>query len=45
MAVDELTTAVFTEVILFATAFFPISGYVGTMAMGAIDVYADSHSS
>jgi hypothetical protein len=45
MAADELATAVFTEVILFVVVFFPVSDYVRTMAMGAIDVYDDTHSS
>jgi hypothetical protein len=45
MVADELATAVFTEVILFVVAFFPVLGYVGTMAMGAIDIYGDGHYS
>jgi hypothetical protein len=39
MAAGELTTALGTEVILFAVVFFPVSGYVGTMAMEALDFY------
>jgi hypothetical protein len=39
MAADELTSTLGTEEILFAVAFFPISGYSGTMAMGALDIY------
>jgi hypothetical protein len=39
MVSDELTTALGTPVILFAVVFFPVSGYVGTMAMGALDFY------
>jgi hypothetical protein len=39
MVTDELMSTVFTAVILFAVAFFLISGYVRTMAMGAIDAY------
>jgi hypothetical protein len=45
MIADKLTIAVFTAVILFAVVFFPVSGYVGAMAMRAIDVYGDGHSS
>jgi hypothetical protein len=41
MVADKLTPAVFTAVILFAVVFFPISGYVRVMALGAIDVYGD----
>jgi hypothetical protein len=40
MAADELTTALGTEVILFAVVFFPVSGYPGTMVMGALDFYS-----
>jgi hypothetical protein len=40
MAADELTTALGAEVILFAVAFFSVSGYVRTMAMGALDFYS-----
>jgi hypothetical protein len=39
MVTDELTTALGTEVILFTIVFFPVSGYVRTMAMGAFDFY------
>jgi hypothetical protein len=39
MAADELTTALGTPVILFAVVFFPVSGYVGAMAMGALNFY------
>jgi hypothetical protein len=45
MIADELATAVFTEVILFVVVFFPVSGYVGALAMGAIDVYGYCHYS
>jgi hypothetical protein len=38
---DEPTTALGTEVILFAVAFFPVSGNVMTMAMGALDFSGD----
>jgi hypothetical protein len=34
MAADELTSALGAPVILFAVVFFPVSGYVGTMATG-----------
>jgi hypothetical protein len=43
MVSDELTTASGTPVILFAVAFFPVSGYVMTMAMGALDFYGYLH--
>jgi hypothetical protein len=39
MVTDELTTTLGTEVILFTVAFFPVSGYAGTMAMGALNFY------
>jgi hypothetical protein len=45
MVAYELTAALFAEVILFALAFLSVSGYVRAMAMGAIDVYGDCHSS
>jgi hypothetical protein len=41
MAVDELADTVFTEVILFAIAFFPFRGYVGAPAMGVLDFYGE----
>jgi hypothetical protein len=41
LVADELASAVFTEVILFAVAFFPVPGYVRTMAMGARDFYGE----
>jgi hypothetical protein len=44
MVTDELTTALGAKVILFAVAFFPVSGYVMTMAMGALDFYGDCHN-
>jgi hypothetical protein len=40
MAADELTTALGAEVMLFTVVFFPVSGYVGTMATGALDFYS-----
>jgi hypothetical protein len=43
MAADKPASAVFTAVILFAAAFFSVSGYVGTVAMGALDFYGDQH--
>ena len=43
MLCDELTSTAGTEVILFAIAFFPVSGYVLTMAMGTPDVYGYLH--
>jgi hypothetical protein len=43
LVADKLASAVFTEVILFALAFFPVSGYVGGMAMGALDFYGYEH--
>jgi hypothetical protein len=39
MATGELTTTLGAPVILFATAFFPVSGYVKTVAMGTFDFY------
>jgi hypothetical protein len=36
---DELASAIFAEVILFAVAFFPVSGYVVALATGARDFY------
>jgi hypothetical protein len=45
MAAYKLAAAIFATVILFTLAFFPVSGYLGTMAMGTIDVYGDCHSS
>jgi hypothetical protein len=36
MVTDELTTALGAKVILFAVAFFPVLGYVGTMATGRL---------
>jgi hypothetical protein len=41
----KLTATIFTEEILFTLVFLSVSGYVSTMAMGAIDVYGDCHSS
>jgi hypothetical protein len=35
----KLAAAVFAPVILLVVVFFPVSGYVGTMAMGALDFY------
>jgi hypothetical protein len=45
MAADELMSALGAEVILFAVAFFPVSGYVMAMAMRALDFYGDCHAS
>jgi hypothetical protein len=42
MAADGLTSTLGTEEILFAVTFFPVSGYIGTMAMGALDIRATS---
>jgi hypothetical protein len=39
MPADKLATAVFATVILFVIVFFPVSGYLTTMAMGALDFY------
>jgi hypothetical protein len=39
MVADELVTAAGTQVILFAVAFFPVSGYIRTLATGALDFY------
>jgi hypothetical protein len=36
---NKLPSALAAPVILFAVAFFPVSGYVGAMAMGALDFY------
>jgi hypothetical protein len=44
MAADEPTTALGAKVILFAVAFFPVPGYVRTMATGAFDFYGDCHN-
>jgi hypothetical protein len=41
----KLAAAIFTEVILFAIVFLSVAGYLGTMAMGAFDVYGYFHSS
>jgi hypothetical protein len=35
----KLAAAIFAPVILFVVAFDPVLGYVGTMAMGALDFY------
>jgi hypothetical protein len=39
MVADKLVTAVFAPVILLVVAFFPVSGYVRTVAMRALDFY------
>jgi hypothetical protein len=39
MAAYELAAAILAEVLLFTLAFLSVSGYVGTVAMGAFDVY------
>jgi hypothetical protein len=36
---DKLVTAVLAPVILLAAAFFPVSGYAGAVAMGALDFF------
>jgi hypothetical protein len=36
---DKLPSALGTAVILFAIVFFPVSGYLGAMAMGALEFY------
>jgi hypothetical protein len=41
---DKLPTTLATAVILFAVAFFSVSGYVGIMAMGALDFYGYCHN-
>jgi hypothetical protein len=43
MVADELASTVFTAVILFVIAFFPVSGYSGAVAMGALDFYGCLH--
>jgi hypothetical protein len=45
MITYELTAAIFASVILFALVLFPVSGYVGAVAMGALDFYGDLHHS
>jgi hypothetical protein len=45
MIMHTLAAVIFAEVILFALAFLSVSGCVSDMAMGAIDVYGDCHSS
>jgi hypothetical protein len=44
MIAYKLAAALFTEVILFPLVFFPISGYVRAVAMGAFDFYDDLHN-
>jgi hypothetical protein len=36
---DKLPSALAAPVILFAVVFFPVSGYGGTMATGALEFY------
>jgi hypothetical protein len=36
---NKLPSTLAVAVILFAVAFFPVSGYVGIIAMGALDFY------
>jgi hypothetical protein len=38
---DKLAPAVFTEIILRAVVFFPVSDYVSAMALGAFEFYGD----
>jgi hypothetical protein len=45
MITYKSTAIFFAAVILFTFAFLSVSGYVSTMAMGAIDLYGDWHSS
>jgi hypothetical protein len=39
MVAYKLAAAIFAEIILFPLGFFPVSGYVGIVAMGACDFY------
>jgi hypothetical protein len=39
----KLAAAAFETAILFAAASFPVSGYVGAMAMGTLDFYGCQH--
>jgi hypothetical protein len=39
VAADKLVPAVLAEIILFAVAFFPIPGYAGAIATGALNFY------
>jgi hypothetical protein len=45
MVAYKLTAAIFAEVILFSLVFFPVSGYVRAVAMGALDFYGGLHHS
>jgi hypothetical protein len=44
MVAYKLAAAVFADEVLFSLAFFPVPGYVLTMAKRAIDLYIDLHS-
>jgi hypothetical protein len=37
MITDKLATAVFTEIILGAVAYFPVSDYITALALGAFE--------
>jgi hypothetical protein len=39
MIADKLAYTMSTAVLWFPLAFFPVSGYLGTVTMGALDVY------
>jgi hypothetical protein len=41
MLTDKLTSAVFTEIILGAVAYFPVSDYGTSLALGAFEFYGD----
>jgi hypothetical protein len=44
MVAYKLMSTVFTPVILLPLAFFPVSGYVGALAMGAFEFYCYFHN-
>jgi hypothetical protein len=45
MLTDKLATAVFTEILLMAVVYFPVSDYGTSPALGAFEFYGDLHSS
>jgi hypothetical protein len=45
MITYKLTAIIFAAVTLFTLTFLSVSGCVSTMAMGAIALYGDCHSS
>jgi hypothetical protein len=45
MAAYKLAATAFAPALLFEAALFPVSGYVGSVAMGAFDSYAYLHYS